>query len=120
MRVGDQPAKRLSCQRGQASVELLGMLPLLLLGALLVWQLLLAGYAVSSAENAARNASRAEGLGQDGERAARESLSFGLERGSTVEIEGDRATVHVRIPIVAPGIDSEDLTVSRDAELPSD
>jgi hypothetical protein len=26
----------------------------------------------------------------------------------------------VRIPIVAPGIDSDDLTVSRDAELPSD
>jgi pilus assembly protein CpaE len=111
---------RLAGQRGQASVELLGLLPLLLLGALLVWQLLLAGYAVSSAENAARNASRAEGLGQDGEKAGRESLSFGLERDAKVEIEGDRATVHVRIPIVAPGIDSEDLTVSRDAELPSD
>ncbi|HZC14260.1 MAG TPA: TadE/TadG family type IV pilus assembly protein [Thermoleophilaceae bacterium] len=113
-------AKRLAGERGQASVELLGMLPLLLLGALLVWQLLLAGYTVTSAENAARNASRAEGLGQDGERAARESLSFGLERRAQVEIEGDRATVQVRIPIVAPGIDSEDLTVSRDAELPSD
>jgi hypothetical protein len=96
------------------------MLPLLLIGALLVWQLLLAGYAVSSAENAARNASRAEGLGQDGEEAARESLSFGLERGAQVNIDGDRATVRVRIPIVAPGIDSDDLSVSRDAELPSD
>jgi TadE-like protein len=120
MRAADRAGRRLACQRGQASVELLGMLPLLLLGALLVWQLLLAGYTVSSAENAARNASRAEGLGRDGEEAARESLSFGLEKGARVEINGDRATVHVRIPIVAPGIDSDDLTVSRDAELPSD
>ena len=106
-------------ERGQASVELLGMLPLLLLSALLVWQLLLAGYAVTSAENAARNASRAEALGEDGEDAARDSLSFGLEDGAVVRIEGDRATVRVRVPIVAPGISNGDIAVERDAELPS-
>jgi len=118
--MADRPARRgLARERGQVSVELLGMLPLLLISALLVWQLLLAGYAVNSAENAARNASRAEGLGKDGEEAAKDSLSFGLEKGAKVQIDGDKATVSVRVPIVAPGVSSGDLTVERDAELPS-
>lgn len=107
-------------ERGQASVELLAMLPLLLIAALLVWQLLLAGYAVTSAENAARNASRAEALGDDGREVAEESLSFGLDKGAKVEIDGDVASVRVRVPIVAPGFSSRGLTVERDAELPGE
>jgi pilus assembly protein CpaE len=106
-------------ERGQVSVELLGMLPLLLIAALLVWQLLLAGYAVNSAENAARNASRAAALGQDGEDVAKDSLSFGLEKGAKIEVDGEKATVRVRVPIVAPGVSSSELTVERDAELPA-
>lgn len=110
---------RLRSQRGQASIELIGMLPILLLSALLVWQLLLAAYAVTSAENAARNASRAQALGDDGEEVGEDSLSFGLDDGAEVRVEGDRATVRVRVPIVVPGISSDALSVERDAELPS-
>ena len=111
-------ARPLRTERGQASVELLGILPLLLIAALLVWQLLLAGYAVTSAENAARNASRAESRGDNGVDAAKDSLSFGLHKNAEVRIEGEKATVRVRVPIVAPGIDSDSFTVTRDAELP--
>lgn len=110
---------RLRSERGQASVELVGMLPLLLIAALLVWQLLLAGYAVTSAENAARNASRAEALGDDGREVGEDSLSYGLDEGAEVQIEGDRATVRVRIPIVVPGLSTDGLSIERDAELPS-
>lgn len=110
--------RRLSRERAQVAVEFLGMVPLMLISALLVWQLLLAAYAVSSAENAARTASRAEGVGRDGEEAARSSLSFGLDQDAVTTIDGERAEVSVRVPIIAPGVSVEALTVTRDAELP--
>lgn len=107
-------------QCGQASVELLSVLPYLLVAALLVWQLTLAFYAATSAENAARAASRVEGLGGDGARAARAALSYGLDEGAVTTFDGDQATVRVRVPIVAPGVASDELTVTRRAELPGD
>jgi hypothetical protein len=94
------------------------MLPLLLVTALLVWQLLLAGYTVVSAENAARTASRVDAQGGDPEKAAKASLSYGLDRGVKVKMEDEKATVRVRMPIVAPGLGSDGLTATRSAELP--
>lgn len=105
-------------ERGQASVELIGMLPFLVLAALLVWQLLLVGYAVTSAENAARAASRVEARGGDGGKAARRVVGSPLRKGIRTEVDRGKTVVRVRVPLIVPGITREDLTVSRDAELP--
>lgn len=110
--------RRLRDERGQASVELVGMLPFLILAAMLVWQLLLVGYAVTSAENAARAASRVEARGGDGVKAAKRVVGSPLRKGIRTEIDGGKALVHVRVPLLVPGISSDSLVVSRDAELP--
>jgi Flp pilus assembly protein TadG len=105
-------------QRGQASVEFAGVLVWLLLAALFVWQLLLATWAFNQASNAARTASRADGLGGSAVRAGRDALSPGLRRHARVDMAGEKATVKVRIPIVVPGLDSPKLLATRTAELP--
>lgn len=110
--------RRLSSEHGQVTLEFMGMLPILLLVGLLVWQLLLAGYTVVSAENAARNASRVDARGGNAEKAAKSSLSMGLDRHVRVKTEGEKATVRVRMPIVAPGLSSARFTATRSAELP--
>lgn len=105
-------------ERGQASVELLGMLPFLLLAAVLVWQLLLVGYAVTSAENAARAASRVEARGGDGAKAAKRVVGGPLRKGIKTTIDGQKAVVSVRVPLLVPGLSDDSIVVSRDAELP--
>jgi hypothetical protein len=106
-------------ERGQTSVELVGMLWWLLLSALVVWQLMLAAWAVNQTADAARTASRVEGRGGDGEKAARNALPSGLRGGMQVKIDGETAKLSVRIPIVVPGLGDDRLRVTRSATLPS-
>jgi len=106
-------------QRGQTSVELVGMLWWMLLAALVVWQLMLAAWAVDQTANAARTASRVEGRGGDAEKAARNALPSGLRDGMKVKISGETAKLSVRIPIVVPGLGDDRLRVTRSATLPS-
>ena len=105
-------------QRGQASVEFAGVLVWLLLAALFIWQLLLVTWSFNQASNAARTASRVDGRGGSGEKAGKEALSPGLRDHAKVELAGEKATVKVRIPIVVPGLDSDDMVAERKAELP--
>src|SRR6266498_3315637 len=65
-------------ERGQASVELIAAVPVLLLVTLLVAQLALAGYALWSAGVAARAGARADYVGGDAEAAARSALPLVL------------------------------------------
>ncbi|MEX2253090.1 MAG: TadE/TadG family type IV pilus assembly protein, partial [Thermoleophilaceae bacterium] len=58
-------------ETGQASVELLGAIPAVLLVGALVWQLALAGHALWLCANAARAGARAEAVGRSGKWAAR-------------------------------------------------
>jgi hypothetical protein len=106
-------------ERGQTSVELVGMLWWMLLAALVVWQLMLAAWAVDQTANAARTASRVEGRGGDAEKAARNALPGGLRDGMKVKISGETAKLSVRIPIVVPGLGDDRLRVTRSATLPS-
>jgi len=84
-------------ERGQAAVEFVGTLPAVLLAAMLVWQLALAGHATWLCANAARVAARAELVGRDGTAAARSALPLGLERGLRVTHPGGRGQVRVRL-----------------------
>jgi pilus assembly protein CpaE len=86
--------------RGQASVELLGALPAVLLVVLAAWQLILAGQASWLAGNAARVGARADAVGADPEAAARSALPSYLRRGLRVSQRDGAVTVRVRLPIV--------------------
>ena len=72
-------------ERGQASTELMGMVWWLFLVALLVWQLLLAAWAVDQAANAARTASRVEARDGNADKAAHWAVSDGLRKGMKVD-----------------------------------
>jgi hypothetical protein len=111
---------RLADERGQASAELMGMLFWLLLVTLIVWQICLAAWTYTQASNAARTASRVEGRGGDGEKAARSALAGPLQKGiEKITIDREKATVIVRVPIVLPGvITAKGLTAKKFAELP--
>ena len=110
----------LADERGQASAELMGMMVWLLLVTLIVWQVCLAAWTYTQVSNAARTASRVEGRGGDGEKAARNALAGPLQKNITlIKIQGDRAKVTVRMPIVIPGVFStSNLAAHREAELP--
>jgi hypothetical protein len=112
---------RLADQSGQASAELMGMMVWLLLVTLIVWQVALAAWTYTQVSNAARTASRVEGRGGDAEKAARNALSDPLAKNvESIKIDGDRATVKVRMPLLIPGLlTTKQLTASRSAELPS-
>jgi hypothetical protein len=108
-------------QRGQASAEFMGMMFWLLLAALLVWQLMLAAWTVNQATNAARTASRvAARPGGDAEKAARNAVSSPLRDGfHDFRQNGETATVHLKIPIIMPGLTADGFSVTRRATLPS-
>ena len=51
-------------------------------------------------------------------KAGRAALSPGLRDGARIEMQGEKATVRVRIPIIVPGLDSDRITATKTAELP--
>jgi len=85
-------------ERGQASVELLGTLPAVLLVAALLWELALAGHTAWLCANAARAGARAAVVGRDAAAAARSALPRSLRQGMTVD-ESDDGSVRVRLHV---------------------
>ena len=112
---------RLADQSGQASAEVMGMIFWLLLVTVIVWQVCLAAWTYTQVSNAARTASRVEGRGGDAKKAAKNALSKPLQKTiEKIKIDGDKATVKVRMPLLIPGLlTSDQLTATRSAELPS-
>ena len=105
-------------QSGQASVEMVAALPLVVLVAALAWQLALAGYSTWACANAARVAARAAAVGGDEEAAARSALPGALERGLRVESRsGGGVRVELRIPLIL-GRWGSPVSVSSSAALP--
>jgi hypothetical protein len=86
-------------EQGQASAELLAVVPLLALLALALAQLALAGHAAWSAANAARAGARAAHVGGDAARAALDSLPDHLRGHAEVEDAGP-----IRVRVEAPGL----------------
>lgn len=86
-------------QDGQASVELVALLPVVGVLALIAWQVLLAGGAIWFGGTAARAAARAEAVGADPMRAARGALPDRYEGGLRVRRERDGG---VAVVVVVP------------------
>ena len=86
---------------GQASVELVALLPLLVVVALLAWQAVVAGQAIWLSGAAARAAARATALGDDPTAAARASLPGALSRGARASSRSDGSiSLSLAIPSV--------------------
>lgn len=88
----------LRTENGQATVELIGIAPALILAGALAWQLVLVGHTAWLAAHAARAAARAQLVGADPRAAARSALPATLERGLEVR-STDRGAVRVRVPV---------------------
>jgi hypothetical protein len=94
-------------QRGQASIELIAVLPFVLLVAAVVWQLVLAGHTAWMAAHAARAGARADAVGRDPGAAARSALPRSLERGLEVQrLRAGGVRVSVRVPFVLDAWDA--------------
>ncbi len=87
---------------GQASVELVALLPLIALVAVAAWQLAVAGHAIWSVGAAARAAARADAVGADAEAAARARLTPALDASLRVRRDDGWVRVSVRVPEVLP------------------
>ena len=86
---------------GQATVELLGVLPAVLAVGLVVWQLILVGHTAWVSAHAARAAARADLVGENAAAAARSVLPRELERGlEVVTNEAGRTRVEVPVPLI--------------------
>jgi hypothetical protein len=100
---------------GQATVELVALLPALVAAALLAWQAIVAGQAWWLAANAARAAARAQALGADPAVAARRALPDRLRRGLRVTRDTganrDGVRVRVEVPPVLAGLRFGSITV---------
>ena len=94
-----------SCKRrregGQASIELVAMVPVVLLVGAVLWQLALAGHAAWLTAGAARAAARADVVGRSADEAARSALPRSLEDELEVErLERGGVRVSVRVPLL--------------------
>ena len=94
-------------ERGQASIETVVLLPVLVAVTFAVWQAALAGWTLVSAESAARAAARAALAGSPLRPAALAALPESMRRDARIDETGRTVTVHVRIPAVLPGFDAD-------------
>lgn len=101
--------------RGQATLELVAILPVVLFITATLLQLAAVVWAISDTTEAARQGARAGSMGQDGCSAARAALSGALEATSCVGAAGS-VVMEVDAPILVPGFD--DVVINRQATLP--
>ena len=106
-----------AAEQGQASVELVALLPLVAILAAVSWQGVVAGQAVWLAGSAARAAARASAVGTDARAAARRVLPERLERGLVVRRMTSGGGVRVAIGVPAIVGSGRLTTVSAHARL---
>ncbi|MFI5570708.1 pilus assembly protein [Streptomyces sp. NPDC051740] len=107
--------------RGQVTIEFLGMTPTILVTLVVLWQLVLVGYAFTLAGNAADEAVRAATAAAPGARqgacqeAGRDKLSEAWAGGATVNCTTSggfvTADVKLNVPLLFPGTISLPLDV---------
>jgi pilus assembly protein CpaE len=92
---------RTRSETGQAAIETVAAVPLVLLAAAVAWQLALTGHTLWLCAHAARAAARAELVGRSPERAARSALPQSLRRDLSVRRVGTGGVrVELRLPLL--------------------
>jgi hypothetical protein len=116
-----QAVKRRHDERGQATIELLAATPILVIAALLVWQMCLVGIVLTSAQNSARTGARVLSRSNSApaaERAAHRALRGSFRDGSQITAAGQTVRVKVKVPLIVPGLDLP-LTLVESASMPN-
>ena len=101
-------------ERGQATVELVAALPVLLLAALVALQLLVVGYAITLADGAAEAGALALASGGSAAEAARKALPDWAEDDVSVAVDGGTVSVRLRPPSPIQAL-AEHLTIDSSA-----
>ena len=101
---------------GQASVELLGVLPAVLALGLVLFQVLAVGYSAVLAGTAAEAGALALGAGADARGGVREALPGWSRARARVTVSGGTVTVRLRPPSLLGGL-GEHLRVSAKASV---
>jgi hypothetical protein len=91
-------------EEGQAQIELVAGIPLLLLAALVALQLLAVGYAQTLADGAAEAGAIAAADGRDEEDAARAGLPGWVSSAVDVDSADGKVTVELDPPALLPGL----------------
>lgn len=99
---------------GQASLELLAMVPAMVVGAMIALQLAITGYALHLADGAAEAGALAVAAGTNPKRAAQAAMPGWAAGGMDVSVGGGQVEVSVRPPSPHPAL-SAALEVSADA-----
>ena len=94
-------------KRGQASIETIVLLPVLVALTFALWQAALAGWALVSAQSAARAAARAALAGSSPRPAALGALPEAMRASARIDEARGVVTVRVRVPAVLPGFDAD-------------
>lgn len=89
-------------EAGQATVELIAAIPVILLAGLLALQLLVAGYALSLADGAAEAGALALATGKPAKSAALDALPGWAEGNAEVSVHGGGVTVRLLPPTPIP------------------
>lgn len=85
---------------GQATVEMVAIVPALVLACAIAWELVLAGHTAWVAAHAARAGARAVAVGRGPGPAARSVVRHGV---AVKELGGGRVRVWVPVPLLLPG-----------------
>jgi pilus assembly protein CpaE len=112
-------ARLLRAERGQASLELLGLLPLLVAVALAAAQLLAVGYSSVLAGNAAEAGALALAGGGDPGASAREALPGWSRARARVAVAGGQVQVKLRPPTLLRALTGRlEVSASATVEVP--
>jgi pilus assembly protein CpaE len=93
-------------EAGQVAVETVGIMPLVLLIVVLLWQMALVGTTFVLGEHAAREGARELSVDDDARAAAMADLPVGWQRSAAVSTTDDRVDVALRVPALFPGVSS--------------
>jgi len=97
-------AERARAAGGQASLELLAMVPAMVAGAMIALQLAITGYSLHLADGAAEAGALAVAAGTDPKRAVQAAMPGWAAGGMDVSVGGGRVEVSVRPPSPHPAL----------------
>jgi len=86
------------CRRGQATIEVVGLIPAMVAVGLALLQLLAVGYAMVLAGGAAEAGALARAAGADARAGAKEALPGWSRARARIAVSGGRVEVHLRPP----------------------
>lgn len=103
---GEGLLSRLRAERGQSTVETMGLLPVIGVVILALWQIGLVGYTYLATAHAAREGARVLAIGGEAAQTVRDEVPASWADGLRCAVGEDRVRVSLSVPIVLPAFRS--------------